>query len=82
VEKIAGMHVEPIDYGNVPGCTYMHSEIASVGLTEKQAKEEKGYELKIEKFPSQLRKAKASGTPDGFVKVILMPTMVNGWDVT
>ena len=50
VEKIAGMHVEPIDYGNVPGCTYATPEIASVGLTEKQAKE-KGYELKIGKFP-------------------------------
>ena len=70
VEKIAGLHVEPIDYGNVPGCTYATPEIASVGLTEKQAKE-KGYELKIGKFPfSASGKAKASGTPDGFVKVI------------
>jgi dihydrolipoamide dehydrogenase len=70
VEKIAGMHVEPIDYGNVPGCTYATPEIASVGLTEKAAKE-KGYELKIGKFPfSASGKAKASGTPDGFVKVI------------
>jgi dihydrolipoamide dehydrogenase len=70
VEKIAGMHVDPIDYGNVPGCTYATPEIASVGLTEKQAKE-KGYELKIGKFPfSASGKAKASGTPDGFVKVI------------
>lgn len=70
VEKISGLHVEPIDYGNVPGCTYATPEIASVGLTEKQAKE-KGYELKIGKFPfSASGKAKASGTPDGFVKVI------------
>ena len=70
VEKIAGMHVEPIDYGNVPGCTYATPEIASVGLTEKQAKE-KGYELKIGKFPfSASGKAKASGASDGFVKVI------------
>ena len=70
VEKIAGLHVEPVDYGNVPGCTYATPEIASVGLTEKQAKE-KGYELKIGKFPfSASGKAKASGTPDGFVKVI------------
>lgn len=70
IEKIAGLHVDPIDYGNVPGCTYATPEIASVGLTEKQAKE-KGYELKIGKFPfSASGKAKASGTPDGFVKVI------------
>jgi len=70
VEKIAGMHVDPIDYGNVPGCTYATPEIASVGLTEKQAKE-KGYELKIGKFPfSASGKASAAGTKDGFVKVI------------
>ena len=70
VEKIAGLHVDPIDYGNIPGCTYASPEIASVGLTEKQALE-KGYELKIGKFPfSASGKAKASGTPDGFVKVI------------
>ncbi len=70
VEKIKGLHVEPLDYGNVPGCTYATPEIASVGLTEKQAKE-KGYELKIGKFPfTASGKAKAAGTPDGFVKVI------------
>ena len=70
VEKIAGLHVDPIDYGNVPGCTYATPEIASVGLTEKQAKE-KGYELKIGKFPfSASGKASAAGTKDGFVKVI------------
>ncbi len=70
VEKLAGMHVEPLDYGNIPGCTYATPEIASVGLTEKQAKE-KGYELKIGKFPfSASGKASAAGTKDGFVKVI------------
>jgi len=70
IEKIAGLHVDPIDYGNIPGCTYATPEIASVGLTEKQAKE-KGYDLKIGKFPfTASGKAKASGTPDGFVKVI------------
>jgi dihydrolipoamide dehydrogenase len=70
VEKIAGMHVEALDYGNIPGCTYCTPEVASVGLTEAQAKEQ-GYELKIGKFPfSASGKAKAGGTPDGFVKVI------------
>ncbi|QNJ98886.1 dihydrolipoyl dehydrogenase [Constantimarinum furrinae] len=70
VEKIAGMHVEAIDYGNIPGCTYATPEIASVGMTEKQAKEA-GYELKIGKFPfSASGKASAAGTKDGFVKVI------------
>src|SRR5690606_12803179 len=70
VEKIAGQHVEALDYGNVPGCTYCSPEIASVGLTEKQAKE-KGYDIKVGKFPfSASGKAKASGHPDGFVKVI------------
>lgn len=70
VEKIAGMHVDPIDYGNIPGCTYATPEIASVGLTEKQARE-KGYDLKIGKFPfSASGKASASGAKDGFVKVI------------
>jgi dihydrolipoamide dehydrogenase len=70
VEKIKGLHVEPIDYGNIPGCTYASPEIASVGMTEIQAKEA-GYELKIGKFPfSASGKAKAAGTPDGFIKVI------------
>ncbi|TDI71801.1 MAG: dihydrolipoyl dehydrogenase [Bacteroidetes bacterium] len=70
VEKIKGLHVEPIDYGNIPGCTYTSPEIASVGMTEKQAKEA-GYELKIGKFPfSASGKASAAGTKDGFVKVI------------
>ncbi|WP_340066700.1 dihydrolipoyl dehydrogenase [Ascidiimonas aurantiaca] len=70
VEKIAGMHVEPLDYGNIPGCTYCSPEVASVGLTEKQAKE-KGYDIKVGKFPfSASGKAKASGHAEGFVKVI------------
>ncbi len=70
VEKIAGAHTEPIDYGNIPGCTYCSPEIASVGMTEAQAKE-KGYELKIGKFPFMASgKAKAAGAPEGFVKVI------------
>ena len=70
VEKIAGMQVEAIDYGNIPGCTYATPEIASVGMTEKQAKEA-GYELKVGKFPfSASGKASAAGTKDGFVKVI------------
>jgi dihydrolipoamide dehydrogenase len=70
VEKIAGQHVEAIDYGNIPGCTYATPEIASVGMTEKQAKDA-GYELKVGKFPfSASGKASAAGTKDGFVKVI------------
>jgi len=70
VEKIAGMHVEALDYGNIPGCTYCSPEIASVGLTEKQAKE-KGYDIKVGKFPfSASGKASAGGNKDGFVKVI------------
>ncbi len=70
VEKIAGQHVEALDYGNIPGCTYCYPEIASVGMTEKQAKE-KGYDIKVGKFPfSASGKASASGAKDGFVKVI------------
>jgi len=70
VEKIAGLNPEPLNYGNIPGCTYCVPEIASVGLTEKQAKE-KGYELKIGKFPfSASGKASAAGAKEGFVKVI------------
>ena len=70
VEKIAGLHVEPLDYGNIPGCTYCSPEVASVGLTEAQAKE-KGYDIKVGKFPfSASGKAQASGNSDGFVKVI------------
>lgn len=70
VEKIKGMHVEPLDYNNIPGCTYCSPEIASVGYTEKAAKEA-GYEIKVGKFPfSASGKAKAAGASDGFVKVI------------
>ena len=70
VEKIAGHHPDPIDYGNIPGCTYCSPEISSVGMTEKAAKEA-GYELKIGKFPfSASGKASAAGTKDGFVKLI------------
>jgi dihydrolipoamide dehydrogenase len=70
VENIAGINPEALDYGNIPGCTYTHPEVASVGLTEEQARE-KGYELKIGKFPfSASGKASAAGTKDGFVKVI------------
>ena len=70
VEKIAGHHVEPIDYNNIPGCTYCFPEVASVGYTEEQAKE-KGYEIKVGKFPfTASGKAQAGGHTDGFVKVI------------
>ncbi|MBK8602186.1 MAG: dihydrolipoyl dehydrogenase [Saprospiraceae bacterium] len=70
VEKIAGQHVQPIDYGNVPGCTYCSPEVASVGYTEVAAKEA-GYELKIGKFPfAASGKAAAGGVKDGFVKLI------------
>ncbi len=70
VEKIAGKDVDPIDYNNIPGCTYCSPEIASVGLTENQAKD-KGYDIMIGKFPfSASGKAKASGNDEGFIKVI------------
>ena len=70
VEKIAGHHPEAIDYGNIPGCTYCSPEIASVGMTEKAAKEA-GIELKIGKFPfSASGKASAAGAKDGFVKLL------------
>lgn len=70
VEKIAGHHPEPLNYDNIPGCTYCSPEIASVGMTEKKAKEA-GYDLKIGKFPfSASGKASASGAKDGFVKLI------------
>ena len=70
VEKIAGHFPQSMDYGNIPGCTYTNPEIASVGMTEKQAKEA-GYEILVGKFPfSASGKATASGNRDGFVKVI------------
>ncbi len=70
VEKIAGKNPEPIDYGNIPSCTYCSPEVASVGMTEAEAKA-KGYTLKVGKFPfSASGKASAAGAKDGFVKVI------------
>lgn len=70
VEAFCGLNPEPIDYGNIPGCTYTSPEVASVGLTEKKAIEA-GYEIKVGKFPfSASGKASASGNKDGFVKVI------------
>ncbi|MEP3390659.1 MAG: dihydrolipoyl dehydrogenase [Reichenbachiella sp.] len=69
-EKICGESPEPLDYGNIPGCTYCSPEIASVGMTEKAAKEA-GYEIKVGKFPfSASGKAQAGGNAEGFVKVI------------
>lgn len=70
VEKIAGESVNPIDYNNIPSCTYCIPEIASVGYTEEQAKEA-GYDIKVGKFPfSASGKASAAGAKEGFVKVI------------
>ncbi len=70
VESIAGEDVSPIDYGNIPACTYTNPEVASVGMTDKQAKEA-GYEIKVGKFPfSASGKASAAGKKDGFVKVV------------
>jgi dihydrolipoamide dehydrogenase len=70
VEKMAGQNPEPLNYNNIPGCTYCSPEIASVGMTEEAAKKA-GYEIKIGKFPfTASGKAKAAGAADGFVKVI------------
>jgi dihydrolipoamide dehydrogenase len=70
VEQIAGHHPEPLDYQNIPGCTYCSPEVASVGMTEKAAKE-KGLDIKVGKFPfSASGKASAAGAKDGFVKLI------------
>ena len=70
VEKIAGIEVEPLDYKNIPGCTYTNPEIASCGLTEAAAREA-GYDIKVGKFPyTASGKASASGAKDGFVKLI------------
>ena len=71
VEKIAGHHPEPMNYKNIPGCTYTHPEVASVGMTEKAAREA-GREIKIGKFPfTASGKASAAGAKEGFVKVIV-----------
>jgi len=70
IEKIAGRNPDPVDYGNIPGCTYTNPEVSSVGLTEAKAKEA-GYEVKVGKFPySASGKASAAGQKDGFVKLI------------
>ena len=70
VEKIAGHHVEAMDYNNIPSCTYCVPEVASVGYTEDAAREA-GYEVKVGKFPfSASGKASAAGANEGFVKVI------------
>lgn len=70
VEKIAGLNPHPINYKNIPGCTYTSPEVASVGLTEKAAREA-GYEIKVGKFPlTASGKASAAGAKDGFVKMI------------
>lgn len=70
VEKIAGKNPKPLDYNNLPGCTYCSPEIASVGYTEEAARKA-GYDIKVGKFPfSASGKAKAAGATDGFVKVI------------
>jgi dihydrolipoamide dehydrogenase len=70
VEKLAGHHPEPLNYGNIPGCTYCSPEVASVGMTEKAAKDA-GYDIKVGKFPfSASGKASAAGAKDGFVKLI------------
>ncbi len=69
-EKKYNHQPEALDYNNVPGCTYCYPEIASVGYTEKQAKDA-GYEIKVGKFPlSASGKASAAGHPEGFIKVI------------
>ncbi|MBN1950411.1 MAG: dihydrolipoyl dehydrogenase [Bacteroidales bacterium] len=70
VEKIAGKNPDPVDYKNIPGCTYTNPEVASVGLTEAKAKEA-GYEVKVGKFPyTASGKASAAGQKDGFVKLV------------
>jgi len=70
VEKISGLEVHPLDYGNIPACTYTTPEIASCGLTEKGARDA-GYEIKVGKFPfTASGKASAAGTKEGFIKLI------------
>lgn len=78
VEKICGLNPKPLNYNNIPGCTYTTPEVASVGLTEKKALEQ-AYEIKIGKFPfSASGKASASGNKEGFVKVIF-DAKTNKW---
>ncbi len=88
-EKKHNHQPEALDYGNVPGCTYCSPEVASVGLTEQQARDA-GYEIKVGKFPlSPSGKAVAAGHPEGFVKVIFdakygewLGTHMIGYNVT
>jgi dihydrolipoamide dehydrogenase len=88
-EKKFNHQPEALDYNNVPGCTYCYPEIASVGYTEKQAKEA-GYEIKVGKFPlSAAGKASAAGHNEGFIKVIFdakygewLGTHMIGYNVT
>jgi dihydrolipoamide dehydrogenase len=71
VEHMAGHHPQPLDYDNIPGCTYCSPEVASVGITEQKAKE-KGLDILVGKFPfTASGKAKAAGKSDGFVKLII-----------
>lgn len=89
VEHLAGLNPEPLDYENIPGCTYCEPQVASVGLTEEAAKE-RGYKVKIGKFPFRaLGKSQATGKIDGFVKVVydaqygeLLGTHIIGDDAT
>ncbi|HQU74149.1 MAG TPA: dihydrolipoyl dehydrogenase [Calditrichia bacterium] len=70
VEHMMGEKVVPLDYSNIPGCTYCQPQVASVGLTEKKAKEA-GYELKIGRFPIRVNgKAQGLGETEGFIKII------------
>ncbi len=70
VEKIAGLNPDPVDYGNIPGCTYTSPEVSSLGMTEKQAKED-GFDIKVGKFPfTASGKASAAGQKEGFIKLI------------
>jgi len=88
-EKKYNHQPEPVDYGNIPGCTYCTPEVASVGYTEKAAKDA-GYEIKVGKFPlSASGKASAAGATEGFVKVIFdakygewLGTHMIGYNVT
>jgi dihydrolipoamide dehydrogenase len=70
VEQLAGLKPKPINYGNIPGCTYCVPQVASVGYTEAAAKEA-GYSIKVGKFPfSASGKASAGGVKEGFIKLI------------
>jgi dihydrolipoamide dehydrogenase len=70
VENIAGQGHGPVDYSNIPNCTYAHPEVASVGLTEDEAKEQ-GFDIEVGKFPwVGIGRAVAAGDTEGFIKVI------------